>query len=317
MHSHSDRQEDDTGKVGVESSVRDVHALAATGSDGKPEDNTDITLNISQDGVLYAKSQVTDYTLRGDGLGVYTVLDFFADIYEEDHDDQATAAAFNYDKEESEDLYSQEGLRQLKLSQLNLRELTNRIMAVEAAKHTRIFAGDLTVLQQWLGHLQQDAARVNVGLTSGASPAQLNGSDAPPLSVQPFNNVAMQSSSDASVVSAQESSILGPKEALPPVDVGDLHKDQFCTFDIISWHLQQTLAGRSPLLLQMILYGEGGTGKSRVIQTVTEAFAKLNGAYLLVKAAYTGIAASLINGKTTHTIGHLLIWKDGKISDKA
>ncbi|RDX42770.1 hypothetical protein OH76DRAFT_1298156, partial [Lentinus brumalis] len=52
--------------------------------------------------------------------------------------------------------------------------------------------------------------------------------------------------------------------------------------------------------LRMVLYGEGGTGKSRVIQTVTQAFAQRGCAFMLVKAAYTGIAASLIDGKTTH-----------------
>ncbi|KAI1785899.1 hypothetical protein LXA43DRAFT_864478, partial [Ganoderma leucocontextum] len=52
--------------------------------------------------------------------------------------------------------------------------------------------------------------------------------------------------------------------------------------------------------LHMIIHGEGGTGKSRVIQTVTEAFNSRRSTFLLVKAAYTGIAASLIDGKTTH-----------------
>ncbi|GBE80035.1 ATP-dependent DNA helicase PIF1 [Sparassis crispa] len=65
----------------------------------------------------------------------------------------------------------------------------------------------------------------------------------------------------------------------------------------------------------MILYGEGGTGKSRVIQTVTEAFVTKGVDYMLVKSAYTGVAASLIDGKTTHTIAHLSIGSDGTISD--
>ena len=53
----------------------------------------------------------------------------------------------------------------------------------------------------------------------------------------------------------------------------------------------------------MIVHGEGGTGKSRVIQTVTEHFAQRGAKYMLLKAAYTGVAASLIDGKTTHVIG--------------
>jgi nitrogenase subunit NifH len=38
----------------------------------------------------------------------------------------------------------------------------------------------------------------------------------------------------------------------------------------------------------MIIYGEGGSGKSKVIQTVTEAFVQKASKYILVKSAYTG-----------------------------
>ncbi|OCH93888.1 hypothetical protein OBBRIDRAFT_700056, partial [Obba rivulosa] len=52
--------------------------------------------------------------------------------------------------------------------------------------------------------------------------------------------------------------------------------------------------------LRMIIHGEEGTGKSKVIQTITEYFVKKGARYLLLKTAYTGVAASLIDGKTTH-----------------
>ena len=55
--------------------------------------------------------------------------------------------------------------------------------------------------------------------------------------------------------------------------------------------------------MQMIIYGEGGTGKSKVLQSVTEAFHQHGAHHMLLKAAYTGVAASLIDGKTTHVIG--------------
>jgi hypothetical protein len=55
----------------------------------------------------------------------------------------------------------------------------------------------------------------------------------------------------------------------------------------------------------MIIYGEGGTGKSIVIQSVTDAFTARGGLYLLIKSAYTGIAASLINGQTCHVIAQI------------
>ena len=53
----------------------------------------------------------------------------------------------------------------------------------------------------------------------------------------------------------------------------------------------------------MMIHGEGGTGKSKVLQTVMEAFRSRGCEHMLVKAAYTGVAASLIEGKTTHVIG--------------
>ena len=55
----------------------------------------------------------------------------------------------------------------------------------------------------------------------------------------------------------------------------------------------------------MIIYG---TGKSKVIQTVMEAFTVRGQSDLLIKAAYTGVAASLIDGKTTHMIGRMLTY---------
>ncbi|KAF8076844.1 hypothetical protein FPV67DRAFT_1387534, partial [Lyophyllum atratum] len=79
-----------------------------------------------------------------------------------------------------------------------------------------------------------------------------------------------------------------------------LREDQRRAYDIVAWHLDQTLSGRKPPPLRMILQGEGGTGKSKVIQTVTEAFKARGAGHMLMKSAFTGVAASLIDGKTTH-----------------
>ena len=68
-------------------------------------------------------------------------------------------------------------------------------------------------------------------------------------------------------------------------------------------------AGEEVAPLRMIIHGEGGTGKSRVIQTITDLFASKGAAGLLVKGAYTGIAASLIGRKTLHNIGHIPVHK--------
>ncbi|KIK13899.1 hypothetical protein PISMIDRAFT_17663 [Pisolithus microcarpus 441] len=90
-----------------------------------------------------------------------------------------------------------------------------------------------------------------------------------------------------------------------------LNVDQHCAYDIVTWHLNHTLTGRSPPPLQMLLVGEGGTGKSKVIQTITQHFQARGARHLLLKAAYTRVAASLIDRKTTHTIG-MITWGDNK-----
>lgn len=52
----------------------------------------------------------------------------------------------------------------------------------------------------------------------------------------------------------------------------------------------------------MVVLGEGGTGKSGVIQAITAHFERLHVGHLLVKGAYTGIAASIIDGRTLHVL---------------
>jgi hypothetical protein len=51
----------------------------------------------------------------------------------------------------------------------------------------------------------------------------------------------------------------------------------------------------------MIIRGEGGIGKSIVVHTVSEYFRHRGAAHLLLRIAYTGVAASLIDGNTCHS----------------
>lgn len=95
------------------------------------------------------------------------------------------------------------------------------------------------------------------------------------------------------------------EEALPALGVDELRADQRRAYDIATWHLHEYLQQKNPPPLRMRVHGEGGTGKSRIIQTITAHFHRLGVPYMLLKAAYTGVAASLIDGKTTHTIGML------------
>ncbi|KAG9020892.1 hypothetical protein FRB95_003284 [Tulasnella sp. JGI-2019a] len=92
-------------------------------------------------------------------------------------------------------------------------------------------------------------------------------------------------------------------------DIGQdgLLTDQRRAFDIIEWHLQETLARCEVPQLLMQIHGKGGTGKLKVIRTVTDTFQALGADEMLTRSAYTGIAASIIDGKTLHTIAAILM----------
>jgi len=55
----------------------------------------------------------------------------------------------------------------------------------------------------------------------------------------------------------------------------------------------------------MQMHGEGGTGKSTVINLVTKRFEEMNVAHWLRKGAYTGVASSIIGGSTLHTLAKI------------
>ncbi|KAI0054499.1 hypothetical protein BV25DRAFT_1764153, partial [Artomyces pyxidatus] len=57
--------------------------------------------------------------------------------------------------------------------------------------------------------------------------------------------------------------------------------------------------------LLMYIAGVGGTGKSHVIKTIAEFFARVNESEKLVLSAPTGIAAVLIQGFTVHALTFL------------
>jgi hypothetical protein len=225
---------------------------------------------------------------------------------------------------EVENEYSEEGLAKLIASQTPVEELTHALLAVEIAKRAKIFTNecsrwsvneggsvgnatgdDLTKLMQWKVQMKKDVVSQNTD------------SDAPhAMDIEPGFGGQVNRLTEVEQ-SHGEVSILAPEASLPAVDPALLRSDQFRAFDIITWHLDQTLSGNEPPPLRMILYGEGGTGKSKVIQTVTETFAQKGVKYMLVKSAYTGVAASLIDGKTTHTLASLSMTSDGNLSDES
>jgi PIF1-like helicase len=254
-----------------------------------------------------------------------TKEDMESEIYEsgDARDDEAGGSELEEDTVDVEEIFTEEGLAAMEAAATPWRELLHARLAVEIAKQARIFpkdtsqwdvgpvkvhnAGgdDLHRLLVWKSQMKKDIANQNVTCDIP------NGSDTGTVT-----RLDITADFDASASLVVENADPNSEPALPPVEVSQLNTDQLRAYQIICWHLEQTLSGYSPPPLRMILYGEGGTGKSRVIQTVTETFLQKKVPYMLIKAAYTGIAASLINGKTTHFIGQISFRTTGTMSNE-
>jgi hypothetical protein len=102
-------------------------------------------------------------------------------------------------------------------------------------------------------------------------------------------------------------------ERISATDAKFLNEEQRRAYDIVDQHLQETMKGGNPSQLLMAIPGEGGVGKSKLIQTMTKNFENHNVSNWWVKGAYTGIAASLIDGKTLHVLDGIPV-KGGKQS---
>ena len=80
-----------------------------------------------------------------------------------------------------------------------------------------------------------------------------------------------------------------------------LTEDQWTALTILRNHLEAHLEGDQPLQLCMLLLGEGGTGKSHVLDAVTRAYKHHGISKKFTKTAMTSIAASNIGGTTLHS----------------
>ena len=221
---------------------------------------------------------------------------------------------------------SEEGLAELKAAAVPYREELHGFLAIEAARRAKIFNNDtsswstsgtsppknatdddLVRISSWANQLQADVDKKNL---KALPPPPIRTTQAPSID-------RLTSETSTANISLLSHALDNSEEALDGIDISHLRPDQARAYGIIKWHLYQTLNGADPPPLRMILYGEGGTGKSRVIQTVTDAFEARGSKDILVKAAYTGVAASLINGKTTHIIAGVSIRSKGSVQDEA
>lgn len=227
--------------------------------------------------------------------------------------------------EEAQSSYSKEGLVALSASQTSVQEKLHGHLAVEIAKQAKFFTStasewqvsgtstmanamgdDLIKLMAWKTQMKQDVLAQDLSTDE-------------PHHVDPPDGgwVKWISNPTQTQGGKPEVSVLAAEASLPPVDLSLLKFDQFWVYDIIQWHLKQQLSWEDLPPLHMIVYGEGRTGKSKVIQTVTEAFTCNGAKYMLVKSTYTGVAVSLIDGKMTHTLVSLSMASDGSLSDES
>ena len=220
--------------------------------------------------------------------------------------------------------FSEEGLALLKAEAIPLREELHGRAAIEIAKHLGIFQNDQSVWPINRGNSPTNATETDLSRISMWS-------NLLQVAANEKNNTHGTNSSTTQATAGIERSLgkgscgpppptvilqaAGSEQALPAVDPGSLKPDQLRAYRIINWHLGETLRGASPPPLRMVLYSEGGTGKSRVIQTVTESFVARGVSHMLVKAAYTGVAASLVDGKTTHVIAGLSLGSKDGVTD--
>ncbi len=222
---------------------------------------------------------------------------------------------------------NEEALEAIIRTQTSLPEEIHARMAIELAKRSGIFAeeqeavndywpvsgkhkeirnaigGDLQNLTVWRRQLEANVKRMNEkekshSIVNDEGCVELLSTKA--LDIDSFGGceVAMIDERDAAILKAL------PLQAIDPSSLND---EQRRAYDIVTWHLDQTLAGRCPPPLRMVTYGEGGTGKSKVLQTISAAFKVRRQEHILVKAAYTASAASLVDGKTTHVVGGISI----------
>ena len=86
-------------------------------------------------------------------------------------------------------------------------------------------------------------------------------------------------------------------------DTGDciLNERQGMVHTIVGNHLRDHLLQKDPPQRLLIVHGQGGTGKSTLLNAISNTFDKFGASHLLAKTATSGVAASIIQGQTLHS----------------
>jgi hypothetical protein len=80
-------------------------------------------------------------------------------------------------------------------------------------------------------------------------------------------------------------------------------------------HARNSLAGNEVEQLLMVIVGQGGTGKTTLINAITRAFDQVGISSWLAKTAISGVAASLIGGRTVHWWAGIPVQNEGDVKE--
>ena len=160
------------------------------------------------------------------------------------------------------------------------KEYVHGQLVVEAAKIQGIFPDIDTI---WKVDLQEEdkveTAKENVNITIDKWRGQLEQSSLTDSDTS-LDSDAGRENREAGVMPISQMCIPLTFDAIdePQTDSGfdidNLNDDQRRAYDIVDWHLKETVDGKRPPQLLMMIPGEGGVGKSKVIQIMTENFQK-------------------------------------------
>ena len=110
-----------------------------------------------------------------------------------------------------------------------------------------------------------------------------------------------QSTHTTNTIDPEVNSVLAPNNACSwSNDEITLNERQLMVHNIITNQLRRHLNGENPPQILMMVHGEGGTGKSRLLKAISDTFASNGVSHLLAKTAMSGVAASIVNGSTLH-----------------
>ena len=175
---------------------------------------------------------------------------------------------------------------------ISLREDAHARLAVEKAKHSKVFdedergwdvsngakarlgsGDDIQRLEKWKAQMADDVLSLNQVANTGTLQSATNDGQGQTdllANREDGARVIALERQEAPLQREEEHPAEKTEQTLTAIDSSMLKDDQYRAYDIITWHLEQVLAGAKPPLLRQILHGEGGTGKSKVIQTVTQ-----------------------------------------------